>query len=334
VARATRSGTRVDTAVLAACIFASLLARVLPSDTRQAIAGPIRETFIGPLIRLQVQAERARGAFVSRDISAARLDSLVLRNAELRDSELENERLRQFLGLGARLRTGFVAADALHRPEYGDAHTVLVTAGARAGVVERAAVVAPEGLIGTVISVEEATSVALLWTHPDFAVSAMSGDGRVFGFIKPHLGRDVDRFLLELQGVAFRDSLAPGTEIRSSGRGHVFPRGIPIGTVVQDITTPGSYARTYLVRPMVMPADVTVVMVLLPSAGNLESAWRTSTADSLRRVIQGAGDSLAQAARRAALADSLARVRQDTLSDSLSRARRDTVPRDTTRPRP
>ena len=65
--------------VLAACIVTSLLARVLPTDTRQAVAGPIHETFIGPLIRLQVQAERARGAFVSRDISAARLDSLVLR---------------------------------------------------------------------------------------------------------------------------------------------------------------------------------------------------------------------------------------------------------------
>ena len=111
MARATRSGTRVDTVILAACLFASLLARVLPPDTRQAVAGPIRETFVGPLIGLQVQAERARGAFVSRYITAARLDSLVLRNAELREMELDNERLRSLLGLGARLRTGFVAPE-------------------------------------------------------------------------------------------------------------------------------------------------------------------------------------------------------------------------------
>lgn len=335
MARATRSGTRVDTAVLAACIVASLLARVLPVDTRQAIAGPIRETFIGPLIQLQVQAERARGAFVSRDITAERLDSLVLRNAELRDMETENERLRRFLGLGARLRSGFIAAEALHRPEYGDAHTIVVTAGSSAGVVERSAVVAPEGLIGTVISVEENTSVALLWTHPDFGASAMSADGRVFGIIKPHLGNDVERFLLELRGVAFRDSLQPGAEVRSAGRGSVYPRGIPIGTVVGDITTPGSYSRTYLVRPNVMPADVAVVMVLRPSAGNVENAWRESTADSLRRVIQSAGDSLARAAQRQAQADSIARARVDTVADSLARpARRDTVPGDTVRRRP
>jgi rod shape-determining protein MreC len=295
-------------------------------ETRQAFAGPIRETFIAPLISLQVQAERARGAFVSRDITAARLDSLVLRNAELREMELDNERLRALLGLGARLRTGFVAAEALHRPEYGDAYTVIVTAGARAGVVPRAAVVAPEGLIGYVVSVEQETSVALLWTHQDFGVSATSADGRVFGIIKPHQGPDIERFLLELRGVAFRDSLSTGTEIRSSGMGSVFPRGIPIGTVVGDITTPGSYSRTYLVKPMVMPADVTVVMVLLPSSGNVENAWRAPAADSLRRAINGAGDSLTRAARR----DSL----QKALRDTLPAARRDTVPparRDTVR---
>ena len=309
MARATRTGTRIDTVVLTACLGASLLALVLPTSTRDSVAGRVRETFVGPLIALQVQAERARGAFVSRDISAARLDSLVLRNAELRDMELENERLRALLGLGARLRTGFVAAEALHRPEMGDPHTVIVTAGARAGVVERSAVVAPEGLIGHVIGVELETSTALLWTHPDFAVSAMSADGRVFGIVKPHLATDVDRFLLELRGVAFRDSLAAGTEIRSSGQGSVFPRGIPIGTVVEDITTPGSYARTYLVRPMVMPADVTVVMVLLPARANLESVWKSPAADSLRRGVGAA-------------------------ADSIARSRRDTVPPDSSRRRP
>ena len=309
MARATRSSARVDTVTLAACIVASLLCLILPTATRQMFAGNLRQTFIAPLISLQVQAERARGAFIVRDITAARLDSLVLKNAELHDMELENVRLRALLGLGARLRNGFVAAEALHRPEFGEAQTVVVTAGSRAGVVERSVVVAPEGLIGYVIGTGGTTSTAILWTHPDFAVSAMSADGNVFGIIKPHLGPDVERFMLELRGVAFRDSLLPGVEIRSSGRGSVAPRGIPIGTVVKDITTAGAYARTYLVRPMVMPADVTVVMVLLPASGNLESVWQAPAADS---ILKAPGAS----------------------SDSLTRARRDTMPGDSTRRRP
>lgn len=288
MARATRSGTRVDTVVLAGCLFVAFLARIIPFELRESIAGTIRETVVGPLIRLQVQAERARGAFVTRDITAARLDSLVLRNAELRDMELENTRLRELLGLGARLRTGFVPAQALHRQEYGESHSVLVTVGAKHGVVVRSAVVAPEGLIGEIVGVQNETSTAMLWTHPDYRVSAVSADGRVFGIVEPHLGSGVERFMLELRGVPFRDSLSVGAEIRSSGRGSVFPRGIPIGTVVRDITTQGSYARTYLVRPAVMPADVTVVMVLLPSASNIAAAWPTVGPDSMMR---GSSDS-------------------------------------------
>ena len=121
----------------------------------------------------------------------------------------------------------------------------------------------------------------------------MSADGRVFGIVKPYLGEDAERFMLELRGVAFRDSLAVGTEIRSSGLGSVFPRGIPVGTVAGDITPQGSYSRTYLVRPVVMPADVTVVMVLLPNAGNLESSWARLPVDSIRQSISRAADSLA-----------------------------------------
>ncbi|HEX6315268.1 MAG TPA: rod shape-determining protein MreC [Gemmatimonadaceae bacterium] len=296
MARATRSGMRVDTVVLAACLFASLLARTIPFNLRESVAGSIRETVVGPLIRLQVQAERARSAFVTQNITAARLDSLVLRNAELRDMELENTRLRELLGLGTRLRTGFVPAQALHRQEYGESHSVLVTAGARQGVVVRSAVVAPEGLIGEVVGVQDETSTAMLWTHPDYRVSAMSADGRVFGIVEPHLGSGVERFMLELRGVAFRDSLPVGAEIRSSGRGSVFPRGIPIGTVVRDITTQGSYARTYLVRPAVMPADVTVVMVLLPTVSNIEAGWPAVAPDTITRGTPDStvrGDTLA-----------------------------------------
>ncbi|HWP69609.1 MAG TPA: rod shape-determining protein MreC [Gemmatimonadaceae bacterium] len=307
MARATRSSARVDTVLLAACIVASLLCLVLPTGTRQTFADNIRQTFIAPLISLQVQAERARGAFIVRDITAARLDSLILKNADLRDMELENGQLRALLGLGARLRNGFVAAEALHRPEMGEAQTVVITAGTRAGVVERSAVVAPEGLIGKVIGTGDQTSTAILWTHPDFAVSAMSANGNVFGIIKPHVGADVERFMLELRGVAFRDSLLPGIEIRSSGLGTVFPRGIPIGTVVKDITTPGAYSRTYLVRPMVMPADVTVVMVLLPTSGNVESVWKAPSADSMRKAIGNSSDSLARARRDTMPGDSVSR---------------------------
>lgn len=295
MARATRSGTRADAAVLAGCIALSLLATVLPADVRESIAAGVRETAVGPLVNLRARVEGVRAALVEQEGFAARLDSLVLRNAELQDMGRENERLRALIGLGARLRTAFVPAEALHRPELGDAHTVVVTVGEREGVVVRSAVVAPEGLVGTVVDVANGTSTAILWTHPEFRVSAMSADGGAFGIVAPHLAEEPGRFLLELQGVAYRDSLLPGTEIRSSGLGSVFPRGIPIGTVVSELESGVGWTRTYLVRPMVMPADVRVVMVLLPTERtDVSTIWSSpATADAARQALPGVADSLA-----------------------------------------
>jgi rod shape-determining protein MreC len=260
------------------------------------MARTVRESVIGPFVTLRARVERFRGALVARDAASERLDSLVLRNAELQDMGRENERLRALLGLGARLRTGFVPAEALQRPELGDAHTVVVTVGARDGVVMRSAVVAPEGLVGTVIDVGNSTSTALLWTHPEFRVSAITADGSAFGIVSPHMADEAGRFMLELRGIAFRDSLEAGTEVRSSGLGSVFPRGIPIGTVVSELETGEGWSRTYLVRPKLVPSDVRVVMVLLPAPGrdDVAGVWSSpASADSARIGLRRAADSIA-----------------------------------------
>ena len=53
MARAVRSGTRVDTALLVACCAMALLATVLPLNLREAIAGGLRRTVVAPLVSLR-----------------------------------------------------------------------------------------------------------------------------------------------------------------------------------------------------------------------------------------------------------------------------------------
>ena len=75
----------------------------------------------------------------------------------------------------------------------------------------RSGVVAPDGLVGQVTTVDPRSSLAILWTHPDFRASAMSADGSAFGIVRPHLGEESGRSLLELRGVrARRAELARG----------------------------------------------------------------------------------------------------------------------------
>jgi rod shape-determining protein MreC len=321
MARAVRSGTRVDTALLAGCVLLALLLTVLPLDRREAIAAGLRRTVVAPLVALQAQAERSRSAFLSREATTYRVDSLALRTMQLAAMEQENERLRRLLGLARSLGSGFVIADALHGSGVGLENTVTLTAGANAGVIKDSPVIAPEGVVGRIqTNPDPNLSTAILWTHTDFRVSAMSADGSAFGIVSAHnVDSEPEKYLMELRGVAFRSALKPGTLIVSSGLGGVWPQGINIGTVLSELRTSEGWARTYLLRPAVRPPDVTSVMILLPrrAQAGVSGIWRSpASADSAARAAAAAGDSLARGDSLAAAVRAQAAARSAVERDS------------------
>ncbi len=367
--RALRSNTRFDLIILSSCIVLALAARALPNTMRDPVATGMRRTFLAPLVMLQESAERGRQSLLMADAKQSTLDSLSLNSMKAGSLEAENDRLRKLIGLGSRLKLGFIPAEALHGRGVRDETTVILSAGSRAGVSRLSPVIAPEGLVGVVDQVDPTMSHAMLWTHPDFRVSAMSPDGTAFGIAQAHLTGATGGYLIELRGVPFRATLKPGAVIVSSGWGGVWPRRIPIGTVLQELKTSEGWARTYLLRPAVNPADVYSVMILTRSrlAKGFDGVWESvAQVDQAAQRIVVSGDSaakaaaLAEAAARRAVIDSMARangaaplgatdsanaaraggaaapsaprpapVRRPTPVDTTNRIRRDTGGRDT-----
>jgi rod shape-determining protein MreC len=322
VARLARSKNRLDSTVLIVCTILSLIALVLPAQVRQPIAAGLRRDVLAPMLSLQERAEKSRRALASHDSVVRQRDSVAIRAMGISSLAAENARLRDLLGLGSRLKWGFIPAEALHGRGIQDEFGVTLSAGSRSGVAKLSPVVAPEGLVGVVDNVDPSISHAMVWTHPDFRVSAMSEDASAFGIVQAHLESGPGRYLLEMRGVPFRTSIRRGTMIVSSGLGGVYPRGIPIGRVLSETKTAESWARTYLIRPAVFPANVYAVMILRPdrAAAGVDNVWSVGTvADSSVRKIVIAGDSLA---RSAALAEATARqAAQDSATrDSLRRA--------------
>jgi rod shape-determining protein MreC len=317
VARAIRSNNRLDLIILSACVVLALAARALPNTMRDPMATGMRRTFLAPLVLLQERAEKGRQSLLQAEPKQAYLDSLSLGSMKAESLEGENDRLRKLIGLGSRLRWGFVPTEALHGRGVRDETTVILSAGSRAGITRLSPVIAPEGLVGVVDQVDPTMSHAMLWTHPDFRVSAMSPDGSAFGIAQAHLTGATGGYLLELRGVPFRATLKPGSVIISSGWGGVWPRGIPVGTVLQEIKTTEGWARTYLLRPAVNPADVYSVMILRRDrvAKGLDGVWASAAqVDAAAQRIVVSGDSaaksaaLAEAAARRAVIDSIARA--------------------------
>ena len=298
---ASRVSGRRDTMLLGACVALSIVTLALPQGVRDPLAAVMRRSVVAPLLSLQYNAELTRRAWEARERTQAERDSVVMAAMTAPELERENERLRRLLGLGRRLRWGFVPAEALFNRSPGEEYTVVLSAGARAGVKQFSPVVASEGLVGMVRIVDPTTSIAIVWPHTDFRVSAQSADGSAFGIVGPHLGDEPDRYLLEMRGVQLRTSLTPGTLIVSSGLGGVYPRGIPIGVVQRALRTSEVWANTYLLRPSVLPSNMSSVMILHPqrASSGVEGVWELASPDSLA----------ADSARRA---DSLARARADT----------------------
>lgn len=322
MARLSRANNRFDRVALIGCAALSILALVLPGPIREPIASGLRRSVLAPMLLLQERAELSRRAFLAHDEVVGRRDSIALRAMTVTSLQQENERLRDIIGLGSRLKWGFIPAEALHGRGVRDEFGVTLTAGSLAGVQRLSPVVAPEGLVGVVDNVDPTMSHAMLWTHPDFRVSGMSEDASAFGIVQAHLSTGPDRYLMEMRGVPFRTSVKPGTMIVSSGVGGVYPEGIPLGRVLGEIKTSESWARTYLIRPAVFPANIYSVMILRPDRASrgIQNVWATGQiADTTVRKLVASGDSMA---RTAALAEAQARqAAQDSVTrDSLRRA--------------
>ena len=273
---AERYGSRADTAVFVVCLVLSLVTLALPQALRVPIASALRRTVLLPVVTAERQAVTSREE--RQDVLALRAqrDSLALAAALLPDLRAENAQLRGLLRLRGRLGYGYVGAEVLHQTGLADGLTLLLSAGRGEGVALLAPVVAPAGLVGAVLSVDAHTSVAMAWSHPDFRVSAMVEGGRIFGLVAARRGETAGE-VMELTGIAYRDTLPLGTLVVTSGLGGIFPRGIPIGTVQGLLSETAGWERTYLLKPAVHPAQVSHVMVLGldRSADTLTAAFDT-----------------------------------------------------------
>jgi rod shape-determining protein MreC len=269
--------SRRDTLAFIVCLLLSIAARMAPPAWHDAVSGALRSTLLAPFIALQQEAESVRATRAQFRRLVAERDSAVVAATMVAALREENAQLRAVLGLSQRVPVRHVPAEVLHQTLPTDGFTLLLSVGSRQGVRPLAPVIAPGGLVGVIRSVSVNTSVVVAWPHPDFRASAMTADASVFGIVAPYSEAGPGGELLELRGVPYREHLTPGTRVFTSGlatgEGGIYPRGIPIGTVLSVGHELEGWARTYLVLPAVHPASVSHVVVLLDTRADLTNVF-------------------------------------------------------------
>ena len=109
--------------------------------------------------------------------------------------------------------------------------TVQSDLGSRDGVRENLPVITDDGLVGRVSSVSLTRSQVVLVGDPNCRVSALvENAARDMGVLIA--GGALDTSLVELTYLASSANLKPGQNVITSGLGGVFPKGIPIGQIV------------------------------------------------------------------------------------------------------
>ena len=156
----------------------------------------------------------------------------------------ENARLRQLVGFQKQSKWKLKPAHVIGRDPANWWHTVFIDLGSREGVLADMPVLAEEGLVGRITEVGYTRSQVVLLGDPNCRVSALIQETGDHGVISPGSAGTPDSGLVNLTHLSRAESkpgrtvvsagleLKPGQTVISSGLGSVFPKGIPIGQLV------------------------------------------------------------------------------------------------------
>ncbi len=154
-------------------------------------------------------------------------------NARLRPDVQENTRLRTLLGFKQQLPYRSYAARVVGRDPSQWFATVLVDRGASEGIRRDDPVFTSDGVVGHVIETAGSWARVLLVADPRSAVSVVLDRSREVGVV---VGQG--QALLKVTYLSREADIHAGDLVSTSGLGPIYPRGLPVGTVVSVSRTP------------------------------------------------------------------------------------------------
>jgi len=228
---------------LGAVVLVAIILLSLPSRVTSRLKMAVGSWFL-PLFGLasagqQLPADLADSVLTRHEL-LKQVDELRRENQQLRSQAVqslaiarENDQLRNLLGWQRQSPWRLKLANVVMRDPANWWRTVQIDLGSRDGLRENLPVITSAGLVGRVSSVSLTRAQIVLIGDPNCRVSAtVENPARDIGVIVA--SGPVDTSLVDLTYLASSANLKPGQSVVTSGLGGVFPKGIPIGQVVDS----------------------------------------------------------------------------------------------------
>lgn len=194
------------------------------------------------------------------------LQQLTLLNNSYEQAKQENARLRRLLDLNESISHESIGARVIARTPSFLSNLIYIDRGSADGVQVDSAVISGDGIIGRVILVANHQSQVQLITNPDASIGAVLERTRT-----PAILRGSGDLLLDMIYVGNSESVEVGDIVLSSGLDGIYPKGYPIGKVVDSHKGKGVF-RSIKVEPRMDLIRVEEVSVLRGNAKSGETA--------------------------------------------------------------
>ncbi len=114
------------------------------------------------------------------------------------------------------------------------------------------------GVVGRLVSVSPNYAKVLLVIDQNSAVDSIIQRSRDEGIVK-----GLSAKLCKLDYVVKTSDVVVGDKVVTSGLGRVYPKGLPVGEVVEVVNIPGELFKEIKVRPMVDFSKLEELLVIL-----------------------------------------------------------------------
>ena len=185
-------------------------------------------------------------------------DSLKLEITQLRGKASEADRLAGLLNFRqSQEHLPMVGARVIAAGPDANSAVIYLDRGQHDGIKKNMGVITPDGVVGKVIESFTNTAQVLLITDRDSGVGAMIEESRIQSPV-----RGLGEPLISMSYVSNDDEVASGQHVVTSGMDRIFPRDLPVGTIVEvkQGSPPFKYIR---VRPAAQLEKLEEVIVLL-----------------------------------------------------------------------
>lgn len=179
------------------------------------------------------------------------------KNAKLKEAEKTSERLEKLLALQSTYNLKSTAARVISGATSSWSDDVTIDKGTTSGLAVGMPVTDANGAIGQIVSCGGTSATVRLLTDENSRVSAMIQSSRAQGILEGSADGT-----LKLTLISTDTSVKVGDAVVTSGLGGVFPKGLPIGTVMSVNKAAGALYYDIDVKPLSTTENFEEVLVI------------------------------------------------------------------------